>query len=701
MRKLLTTALLVAAAGTAMASEGDELTSLSYISYLERYATVQPATQEDSVEAAINMPLIPGDRIDTAREARMEVVLADGNSLWLDEYTTLSLDAVAYSRDGAADQTVLFLGEGTVMIEVSSHRLDQSPVRIDGRGATVYLNDAGLYRVLALPSGGLRLEVVEGLAEAATVAGGVLVRASSAAEIEGGEVLATDQQLTWGDDFAAWVEQRRQVAQGESTMFVDARYGRQASQLDSYGNWVYVSDLNTWAWQPAVSASWRPYTAGRWYWTPVGWSWVSYEPWGWLPYHYGSWYLSAGFGWVWSWHPYWSPAWVSWTWWPGYVGWYPCGYYAGWYWPRYGSYYGYPYWPNDPGHPGGGGPVPPRRAAIPRPGAGGPGADEPGGGRAAMARPAEMALDLKGRARLSEVDSSAWNVVSTRDFASPHLSRLVEPGDTALRGRNEVGVVMSDPLTTAPPSQARPSGELERVFRGVERTADRDITPILARDAGLRGEDALRLVEPTTAGAISRRSAAVVAAPSAPTRQVAERPVLTVSPSSPLYDRSGSSASSRSVVASTPRSPSQDAPAHVNPFVPRSRPSSAVIPSTGRGVASGSAGSRAPLSSGTTNRAPSSRVIPQPGSASAPVIVPRTAPSVSRPSSGSSGSVSRSPSSSIRRPSSSTVRPSTTNRRPPTTMRAPSSAGRGRSATAPRSAPTSASRPSSSSQRRN
>jgi hypothetical protein len=138
MRKLLQAALLMAVAGPVVASEGDELTSLSYISYLERYATVQPATQQDSIEAVINMPLAPGDRIDTAREARMEVMLADGNAVWIDEYTTKILDAVAFSRDSNADQTVVFLGEGTIMVEVSTHRLNDEPLRVDGRSSTVY-----------------------------------------------------------------------------------------------------------------------------------------------------------------------------------------------------------------------------------------------------------------------------------------------------------------------------------------------------------------------------------------------------------------------------------------------------------------------------------------------------------------------------------------------------------------------------------
>ncbi|MHC4093027.1 MAG: hypothetical protein ACYSVY_22615, partial [Planctomycetota bacterium] len=83
MRKLTTTALILAVAGLVMASEEDDLTSLSYISYLERYATVQPASQQESIEAVANMPLVPGDRVDTAREARLELFVADGNTVWL------------------------------------------------------------------------------------------------------------------------------------------------------------------------------------------------------------------------------------------------------------------------------------------------------------------------------------------------------------------------------------------------------------------------------------------------------------------------------------------------------------------------------------------------------------------------------------------------------------------------------------------
>jgi hypothetical protein len=725
MKRLLAAAFVLALAGPALASEEDELTSLSYISYLERYATVQPSTQEESIEAVINMPLVPGDRIDTARQARMEVFLADGNTVWLDEYSTLSLDAVAFSRDTQGDRSVLFLAEGTIMVEISEHRLNPDPIRIDGRSATVYLNATGLYRVLALPSGGLRLEVWEGLAEAATSAGGILVRTETAAEVAGGELTGTEVHLSWGDDFANWVEQRRQVIEGESSQHVDARYDRQAQQLDNYGNWIYLESHNTWAWQPTVSVGWRPYTSGRWYWTPAGWSWLSYEPWGWLPYHYGNWYYSDGYGWAWSWHRWWSPAWVTWGYWGNRLGWCPSGYYWGWYWPRYSHYYGYRPWHHGGGHGGYGGyDQPPRRDAVPRPGSG---SATPGGGvrRASVSRPHEITLDLEGRVRVAEMDRRGWNVVSERDFASPHLPRLVETGDVALRDLGDrMGVVSAEPLSTAPPSRVRPSDELQRVFTGVEQRSTRDLTPVLAMDDRLRGEDALRLVSPSTAADVSRRAARNIA-PRQPNRAPqpartgdtasSDRPTLATGSGSPMTTRSATGSTRPTDQRGTvnepaARSPQRSGSTPRNPYVPRTRPSTGSPSTRPRSWTSPSSPS-GPSRREPAQRAPSQGSNPPAVSGrrpSGPVVVPRTSPS--RPSRRVAPATppNRSPSS-ARRPSSvgrsSPSKPSSPSSKPSgARSRSSSQAKPGRSSpprsSAPRSAPSSAPRSSGSAKRK-
>ena len=537
MKKVLIVGLAMIG-GVSMASGEDEMTSLSYISYLERYATVQPVSQEESLEAVINMPLVGGDRVDTAREARMEIVLADAHLVWLDEYTTLSLDAVALSRDAEAERTVIFLADGTIIFEVTEFNLSSKPVRIDGRSATVYLDERGLYRIQALPSGGLRVEVLAGLAEAATSAGGVLIRAQSSAEIGAGEVQRNEAHINWEDDFAAWVEMRRQIPAGESSQHVDIRFSRQAAQLDNYGSWVYVDEINSWAWQPAVGGSWEPYRAGRWYWTPTGWAWISYEPWGWLPHHYGSWHFSVGFGWTWSWGGYWGPAWVNWAWWPGYVGWCPYGYYNNWWWGggwHGGGYYPGYYPPHRPPYPGGGGSAQPaRRDAVPprtvssRVNSGVDAAELRAG--------SERAVDVSGRVRMASIDRRGWTAVRQEDFASPNLTRLARSGDRVMPTEgDQMGVVMTGPLTTRSPSVGNPGSEIERVFRDVGARNPTDVSAIMARDSSVSPETLSRLARPTTFGDLSRRSVEAAAASS---RTVAPR--LSVGEGSPFHSSSSS-----------------------------------------------------------------------------------------------------------------------------------------------------------------
>ena len=535
MKTLTTAALILVIAAPLLASEEDDPTSLSYISYLERYATIQAVSNEESIEATINMPLVVGDRLDTAREARMEVILADGGIMWLDQYTSVSLDAVAFSREMGGERTVLYLIDGAVMVQVPEHVLTAEPLRIDASGATVYLNQPGTYRIEVLRSGGLRMEVWAGLGEAATTAGGVLIQPETAAEIRGGEVVRVEPHLTWGDDFARWVDQRRLVYESESAEFVDERYSREAGILDSYGSWVYVDATQSWGWQPAVAPDWQPYTAGRWYWTATGWSWVSYEPWGWLPYHYGSWSFNAGFGWTWGWGSVWSPAWVSWCWWPGYVSWCPWGYYNSWCYGRYPGWSG-GYYPPHVQPPNAGQPRTPRGDVVsPREGvapgeagrrqtpdprvrassdAGGESRRvTPGGDNLRATSDGRAVADFTGRVRVAEMDRAGWNVVAADEFASEHLSRVVQPGSRVMPNQGDAtGVVVTGPLTTRSPAQASTANEISRTFADVGDRTNRDITRVMARDNSLRSEDITRLVQPTSLSTLGRSSAQSVVA---------------------------------------------------------------------------------------------------------------------------------------------------------------------------------------------
>ncbi len=513
-RNLLTVSIITLSLMTPLvgvASVEDDPTSLSYIAYLERYATVFPAGGEETLEAVINMPLVAGDRLDTAREARMEAILADGTVLWMDEYTTVSLDAVAFSRDTRGDRTVLFIADGAMMLELPRTVEHQHRTRIDGASETVHLQGPGVFRIEVLRTGGLWVEVWEGLAEAVTPAGGVTLRATSATEVGGGRVSSVESRLTDRDDFARWVQARRGIGAGRSAEYVDPQYAREASQLDAYGTWVYLDSSATWAWQPTVAADWRPYTAGRWYWTSVGWSWLAYEPWGWLPYHYGSWWNSPAYGWVWHYGRTWSPAWVHWSYGGGYIGWCPVGWYSSWWWGHgwgWGHYpgrypgYGGGYYP-----PHGGGTAGPRRGDVVPPRNGGGSSGRIRTARAVGA--SDLVLDMEGRARRTSLDSRAWSVVSERDFASPRVGRIVRAGGDPLRtmaDRDGMAVISSKPLVTASPRRATPATELARVFEARGQAHSADLTRGVARADSLSRTEALETVTPRPAGAMTERS---------------------------------------------------------------------------------------------------------------------------------------------------------------------------------------------------
>lgn len=433
-RIALTSMILAATAASGVALAGDDLTSLSYISYLERYATVRPGQGGETLDAVVNMPVLAGDRLDTARGSRVEVQLADGISVWVDEFTTLDFDALAYSREDAAPRTALYLSDGGgVAVEIPSTALGSGSLRVDARVGSIFLNRPGLYRVVA-KSGELGVEVHQGLAELPEGYGSTLLRASQQAWIEDDGDIEKSALSEDYDDFWAWVQERRQPSSGGPTaQYVDAGHGGRAAVLDSYGEWVYVPSYSTHMWRPRVASTWTPYSSGRWVWTPVGWTWVAYEPWGWYPYHYGSWYWDVSIGWAWCWDRVWGPSWVHWLAWDGYVGWCPRGYYDYWYWNQHGGRWN-------------------------------------GDGRGGHRRPdrwSDVALDFHGRVRLRDIDSRPWTFVAADRFTDSRLDRVRLDPSRLLRDlpADRFGEVRSGPLLTRSPDRSSPTRIIDDVFR--------------------------------------------------------------------------------------------------------------------------------------------------------------------------------------------------------------------------------------------
>ena len=286
-------------------------------------ATLIQAGGERS-QLEINQPVLVGDRLWVAPGSLAEVLLSDGNLLRLDGGSEVSFDALAGSPEARDRSTALRLLKGNVQLVVFSDALGDEMPRVDLPNGSVYIGDAGRYRLTSDRGDWSEVVVRAGWAEIASDRGSEVVRAGGEALVEGvGAPRIALQQAGGFDTLERWGEQLdAQVADGG---YVDPSLRYAAAPLEDNGRWIEVGQRR--AWRPRVANDWYPYTHGRWQYTSIGLTWVSYEPWGWVPYHYGSWDYVSSYGWVWFPGRTFSPARVYWYWGPEHVAWVPAGYY--------------------------------------------------------------------------------------------------------------------------------------------------------------------------------------------------------------------------------------------------------------------------------------------------------------------------------------------------------------------------------------
>ena len=289
------------------------------ISLIHGEVTTQRGDSGDWSTAALNAPIVSGDRVAAGERSRTELQLDYANILRLDERTEANVTGLTRTQiqiqlaRGLADYSVLKDSEADV--EIDAPNLSVHPRRGDGRyQITVYADD--------------RAEVVvrKGEADISTPQGSTHVRSGQMITVTGtGD--ATQYHIAEApsrDDFDRWASDRDNTIRNAQAWSRTNRYYVGSEDLDAYGRWTNVPDYGD-VWVPVVASGWAPYRDGRWVWEPYwGWTWVAYEPWGWAPYHYGRWFLYGG----------------SWAWWPGYSSGYRSYYRPVWA-PAYVSFFGF------------------------------------------------------------------------------------------------------------------------------------------------------------------------------------------------------------------------------------------------------------------------------------------------------------------------------------------------------------------------
>ena len=285
------------------------------ISTMVGNVSVRRGDSGDLVAAAVNAPLVAGDRIVTSDTGRAEVQFDFANLIRLGPATEVRLSELAYHRYQIqiATGTTIFrvVRDTDAQVEISTPSVAVRPVK------------AGVYRVSVLPDGTSQITVRLGDAEIFSPRGSEPLHPGQTMVARG---LASDPEFQLSaavadDDFERWcISRDRTLERSPSARHMSPDVAG-SEDLDGNGRWVNDGQYGN-VWAPAVAADpgWAPYSCGRWVWLDFyGWSWVGCESWGWAPYHYGRWYR-ASFGWAWWPGPaygpyYWRPALV------GFFGW--------------------------------------------------------------------------------------------------------------------------------------------------------------------------------------------------------------------------------------------------------------------------------------------------------------------------------------------------------------------------------------------
>ena len=286
------------------------------VSLIHGNVSTQRGDSGDWSAAALNQPVMTGDKVSTGEGARTELQLDFANVL------RLGANSKANIANLTQKNIQIQLSEGLATYSVSKD--SEAEPEIDTPNVSVHpAHHDGVFRVEVRPDGDTIVIVREGEAQIATPQGSTEVRSGDMATIRGNADSAQYRisSAPDRDDWDRWNSDRDHIIRDASSWRHTNRYYTGSQDLDAYGQWRHVDDYGD-VWYPNESSDWAPYRSGNWVYEPYyGWTWVGYEPWGWAPYHYGRW-LYAGGGWGWwpgpvygLYRPFWAPAYVSfWGW---------------------------------------------------------------------------------------------------------------------------------------------------------------------------------------------------------------------------------------------------------------------------------------------------------------------------------------------------------------------------------------------------
>lgn len=249
------------------------------------------AGEKKWVRAAINRPLVIGDRVWTGNSSYLELQLANA-TVRMGNQTSLKILNIDKRL------TQIQLSTGTIIVKVRNLQ-PQQRIEISTINLAFSITKPGTYRVVVNEKAQITfIGVMNGL--------GKVYGTKVAYQINQGEYcpfgpnlkLYRCTSLPAPDRFARWSSERDRFSTGAKKYISVEMIGYE--DLEQHGKWKSTKKYGN-IWTPAaVTSNWAPYRSGKWVWIRHwGWTWVDDKPWGFAPFHYGRWvYLESQWSWV-------------------------------------------------------------------------------------------------------------------------------------------------------------------------------------------------------------------------------------------------------------------------------------------------------------------------------------------------------------------------------------------------------------------
>jgi hypothetical protein len=243
----------------------EEKNGVARISLIHGDVSTQRGDSKDWSAAALNAPVVAGDRISTGDKARTELELDYANTLRLAEHTQANITQLTRS------QVQIQLGHG--MANYTVYKGSDADAEIDTPNVAVRTERReSSFRILVTADDHTEVLVRRGEVEITTPQGGTRVGAGQYITIQG---TGSEAQYKIGeaparDDWDQWNTDRDNMIRNSEARRHTNDYYVGTENLDGHGTWTEVPDYGP-VWRPTVAPGWAPYRDGRWVYEPYWW----------------------------------------------------------------------------------------------------------------------------------------------------------------------------------------------------------------------------------------------------------------------------------------------------------------------------------------------------------------------------------------------------------------------------------------------